>query len=220
MDKYQSFVQLVQYENSKKFNIDCDSLSNSSFLIFTPHGGGIEPGTSEICKKIQSKTFSYYLFEGIGIDCKRLHITSINFDDEKLLEMIRFHDYAVSIHGMNDNVKKKIGGDIYIGGLNTELIEIATKGLKECDFSVVNNISYPDSPLAGLNMNNITNKCRTKKGMQIEISEHLREKFFTGGLKYKSGRKEATDLFDIFCNIVIQSINIFNQRLKQPAKQQ
>jgi len=211
MDKYQSFVQLVQFESIKNYNIVFESLRNSSFLIFTPHGGGIEPGTSEICKKIQSKTFSYYLFEGIGNNCKRLHITSTNFDDENLLEMIRSHDYAVSIHGMNDKVRKNVGGDIYIGGLNTELIEIATKGLKNCNFSVVNNISFPDSPLAGKNIHNITNRCGTKKGMQIEISEQLRGKFFTGNFKIKSGRIEATALFDLFCNSVIKSIYIFNK---------
>jgi phage replication-related protein YjqB (UPF0714/DUF867 family) len=72
-DKYTNFNELKLSEKSENYRIVFNVLKNS-FLIFTPHGGGIEPGTSEICQKIHSNIYSYYLFEGIGQNCIRLHL--------------------------------------------------------------------------------------------------------------------------------------------------
>ena len=110
-----------------------------------------------------------------------------------------------------DRVKEKVGADIYIGGLNAELIILTTKKLKSQNFSVVNNTQIPNFPLAGKDVSNITNKCRTNKGMQIEISEGLRGNFFTGNYRIKAGREKVTDSFNIFCDTIIQSINNFEK---------
>jgi len=52
----------------KHYNIRFSIFSKKdvlSFLIFKPHGGGIEPETSEICNEL-GKYFPYYCFEGKG----------------------------------------------------------------------------------------------------------------------------------------------------------
>jgi phage replication-related protein YjqB (UPF0714/DUF867 family) len=50
--------------------------------VIAPHGGGIEPGTSELATAIAGDDFSLYLFEGLkSAGNGELHITSTNFDE-------------------------------------------------------------------------------------------------------------------------------------------
>ena len=65
MDKYHNFNQLL---SSEKKNIDFRrrvKQRNSGWLIIAPHGGGIEPGTSELAAAIARFNYSLYTFEGI-----------------------------------------------------------------------------------------------------------------------------------------------------------
>lgn len=167
-------------------------------MIFTPHGGGIEPGTSEICRTVAQLDYSIYLFEGNGNNCKRLHITSTNFDEPQLLELLSRHKYAVSIHGMTNEASKQLNADIFIGGNNEILIKSTTVLLRQESFSVSNNMENANSSLSGNRIDNVTNKCRSSKGMQIEISEKLRASFFIGNHYKKLGRKRTTNNFNSF----------------------
>jgi len=210
MDKYKNFEDLKNNERSESFEIEYKN-RKSRFLIFSPHAGGIEQGTSEICRQIAGNTYSFYLFAGNGINCRRLHITSTNFDEPKLPGLLLKHQYAVSIHGMTDEMKNIAGADIFLGGLNPVLIGITTKILREHHFETTNNTEKPDSMLSGKDPGNITNKCFSGEGMQIEISEDLRSKFFQGDFKKKNGRKNNTKEFTKFCDAIFQSITIFEK---------
>ena len=76
-DKYPNFATLAQHERA---GIDYCVLvrrAEPAFAIVAPHGGGIEPGTSEIADAIARQRWSFYTFEGLkragnGV----LHITS------------------------------------------------------------------------------------------------------------------------------------------------
>lgn len=210
MDKYKNFEDLKNNESSKSFETEYKN-RKSRFLIFSPHAGGIEQGTSEICRQIAGNAYSYYLFAGNGINCKRLHITSTNFDEPILIGLLLKHKYAVSIHGMRIELQKNISADIFLGGLNQNLIEIATKILREHHFETTNNTEKPDSMLSGKDMGNITNKCFSGEGMQVEISEDLRSKFFQGDFMEKIGRKHTTKDFTKFCDAILQSITTFEK---------
>ena len=64
-DKYPNFVTLEQHERS---GIDYGVVvrrAEPAFAIVAPHGGGIEPGTSEIADAIASQRWSFYTFEGL-----------------------------------------------------------------------------------------------------------------------------------------------------------
>lgn len=172
------------------------------FLIFTPHGGGIEPGTTEICKWFSRASFSYYSFTAIGDNCKELHITSHNFDEPELLKLLQGHLYAVSFHGMTDRKKRDYNADVFLGGLHVELRNRLKKKLIEKGFNVATADEFRRSRLAALSPNNVTNRCSNKRGIQIEISESLRRRFFTGDLKRKSGRTKTTFLFKEFCCLI------------------
>ena len=184
------------------------------FLIFAPHAGGIEPGTSEICKWFNKKPFSYYVFEGSGTNCRELHITSALFDEPKLIKLLGKKNYAVSIHGMTNTVAVINDADVFLGGLNSELIKLTQINLKNSGFTVNTNIELPNSLISGKEPQNVTNRCVSKLGMQIEISEKLRRLFFKGELKRRAGRTETTALFEIFCNAVQESILGYKQQVK------
>ncbi len=213
-DLYKNFNELKHAEAWGSFTITSKK-RGSDFLIFSPHAGGIEQGTSEICKQIAGKTYSYYLFNGTGSNCKRLHITSTNFDEPKLLKLLSKHTYAISIHGMTNAMERIIGADIYLGGMNRNLIEITTKILRENNFNSTNNIEKPESPLSGINPENVTNKCVSGQGMQIEISENVRAGFFVWNFKYKRNREmERTESFYNFCNAIRESILFIRETTK------
>ncbi len=186
-DRYLNFKSLETLEMCESFHIECVN-RRSSFLIFSPHGGGIEQGTSEICKHIANNAYSFYLFEGKGNNCGKLHITSANFDEPKLIEMLSRHKFAISIHGMTNKMQAISGVDVFLGGLNQDLIQNTTKILREYYFGTRNNLENPGSPLSGMAIENITNKCLSGKGMQIEISEYLRARFFLNDFRKAKNR--------------------------------
>jgi phage replication-related protein YjqB (UPF0714/DUF867 family) len=208
LDIYKNFEDLKKIELAESFDVAFKN-RNSPFLIFAPHAGGIEQGTSEICKQIAGNTYSYYLFSGNGGNCKRLHITSTHFDEPMLLALLSKHHFAISIHGMTNEMKNKAGADIFLGGLNQTLITISTIILRELHFEVINNIKMPESELSGIDQRNVTNRCISGEGMQVEISEDLRLAFFKGDFKKKNGRKDTTKIFKAFCDAMVQSIAIF-----------
>ena len=45
---------------------------HTRFAVMAPHGGGIEPGTSELACAIAGKQHSYYTFSGIKTSGNRL----------------------------------------------------------------------------------------------------------------------------------------------------
>jgi len=216
MKEFENFKDLEKAESLGNYSIfSCKR--NSNFLIFTPHGGGIEQGTSEICTTIANDTHSYYLFEGrLKSNCVRLHITSHKFDEPKLIKLLRNHNYGVSIHGMTNQAKFNIGADIYLGGLNKSLITITTQVLGDYNFETTNNIVNPTSALSGLDKQNITNKCAKGEGMQIEISENLRTTFFERDFRQIRNRKTGkTKAFYDFCEAINKAIFHFNEQNKQ-----
>ncbi|HMS68539.1 MAG TPA: poly-gamma-glutamate hydrolase family protein [Saprospiraceae bacterium] len=206
-DTYKKFTDLKSNQ-PKDFKIRMEN-RNSKFLIFTPHGGGIEQGTSEICERIAGEIYSYYLFEGKGNKCKKLHITSTNFDEPNLHSILPKHKYAISVHGMTNKIKKDVSADVYLGGLNKELIMATTKILNNQGFRTSNNITKPHRTLSGTHKNSVTNKCSSGVGMQIELSNHLRAKFFEGNHKLKKFRISKTEQFDMFCDAIKECIKEF-----------
>lgn len=175
-DKYKNFSDL-ESNRPKSFTIDHD-YKDSTFLVFTPHGGGIEPGTTEICKWFNNKDFSYYSFTGKGKKCKDLHITSTRFDEPTLTEYLAKHKFAVSFHGMTNTMKNKFNADIFLGGLDKKLRQKIKTNLNKHGFSVATSKDYPTSTLAAHDKNNVTNKCTRGQGVQIELSESIRKTFF------------------------------------------
>jgi phage replication-related protein YjqB (UPF0714/DUF867 family) len=209
-DTFRSFKELSN-ARPKHYKISISD-QGGRMLIFTPHGGGIEPGTSELCRWFHRRSYSNYLFEGIKSPCKELHITSTRFDEPQLLDLVRRHKYALSFHGMANSVKKDLdGADIFIGGLNYKLIKRIESQLKQSGFSVATVMVFPKSPLAALNKKNVSNQCVSREGVQIEISESLRKQFFNGSISPIARKNNPSVIFYRFCNAINNAVSAFLQ---------
>src|SRR5215204_7667794 len=99
-DKYPDFETLSRNERA---GIDFGILvrrAKPAFAIVSPHGGGIEPGTSEIADATASSELSYYAFEGLKSSGNSdLHITSTRFDEPLCLTLVGESEVVVTIHG-------------------------------------------------------------------------------------------------------------------------
>jgi phage replication-related protein YjqB (UPF0714/DUF867 family) len=86
-DLYGCFADLKAHkkENSD-YSISKGHGKSNHVCVIGPHGGGIEPGVSELVTEIARDDFSWYLFEGIQPSGNRdLHITSHHFDEPTAL---------------------------------------------------------------------------------------------------------------------------------------
>jgi phage replication-related protein YjqB (UPF0714/DUF867 family) len=81
-DRYKNFLELATKETqSIDFRVRLQQRTGKA-VVLAPHGGGIEPGTSEIAEAIAGADLSFYAFEGIKpADNRILHITSTRFDE-------------------------------------------------------------------------------------------------------------------------------------------
>jgi phage replication-related protein YjqB (UPF0714/DUF867 family) len=193
MDKYNNFNQLLSTE---KKDVDFRrrvKQRNSGWLIIAPHGGGIEPGTSELAVAIARFNHSLYSFEGIKkSDNKTLHITSTQFDDPQLLKLLESSKGTIAIHGCSGNEQI-----VNVGGLQDDIRDKIIAQLSENGIKAT--ISSNPS-LQGRDLNNICNRNSTGKGVQIELTEGLRSAMFVS--LTREGRKIRTKLFKTFVSTI------------------
>ncbi len=194
MDKYPNFAALAAAESEDSFLISVRP-KGSTVVIVAPHGGGIEPGTSEIACAIAGEDFSYYLFEGTKTNGNSvLHLTSSNFDEPRCLCLLRTAQTVVTIHG--EESKRKV---VYLGGRDSALIAALRCALKSHDFAAE---THSDPNLQGKLPSNICNIGRSRKGVQLELSKGLRRSFFAS-LDH-AGRRQATGQLGKFSEAVRQ----------------
>lgn len=192
MDKYRSFADLLKAEGPEAFLLTVTDRKTAACII-APHGGRIEPGTSELAIAIAGDRFSTYLFEGLKrTNNQDLHITSTNFDEPSGIQLVTSSQYCVALHGCagNDEV-------VYLGGRDANLKTILDKNLKECGFELA---KHHNPELQGESLANICNRGQLKKGVQFEITRRLRDR-----LTDTSGRIQAPSLED-FVNATRRSI--------------
>ena len=182
MDKYKNFIELKKNEEEGKDYIIRFRNADSAIAVMAPHGGGIEPGTMDLTDEIAGKDFIFYSFSGVK---KRgnsvLHIESTRFDEPAAIEIAGNADTVITIHGCRDKCDI-----IYIGGKNNGLGRAILGQLTNAGFNVRNS---QDSELKGKNDYNICNRCRSGKGVQLEISRGLRQKMFDCADSFSTGAR-------------------------------
>lgn len=169
-DEYSNFCELSRSEKEgADYRIEYRD-RGSRILVMAIHGGKIEPGTTEIAHLIAGADYSFYSFMGIkSRGNKNLHIASQLFDEPCGKALAGSAEIAVSIHGHNDFQSEFA----MLGGLHEEIIRALNADLIKAGYDV----RFPNSGLAGVSAGNICNQCRGGKGVQIEISRKLRERF-------------------------------------------
>lgn len=174
-DKYQNYEQLRRNEIiGVDYQIRC--IYTANIAIVAPHGGKIEPGTTDIAEAVADSQYSLYSFEGLkkNNNYKDLHITSTRFDEPLALELIREANRVITIHG----VRGKEEEIVYLGGLDDELKQRVSQSLLRLAAEREPNLQVKkhDNPnLQGINPCNICNRGKTGKGVQLEITRKLRD---------------------------------------------
>jgi phage replication-related protein YjqB (UPF0714/DUF867 family) len=197
MDKYPCFKELSQSEQDGSFVI-CTQEGSTGVAILAPHGGGIEPGTSELAKAVAGMEHTYYCFEGRKRSGNQdLHITSTNFDEPEGLRIAKQSERIVTIHGCAE--RQAI---VYLGGLDVELKNKVSDCLIEAGFQTSEHF---DPNLLGRYRNNICNQSKNGCGVQLEISKGLRNLMFEN-LSSRNGRERRMPPFDKFVLAVRQAI--------------
>lgn len=188
-DKYRSFEQLMSLERENvDFRILCRA-RGSDTVIVAPHGGAIEPGTSEIADAVAGEDLSFYAFEGLKSNHNGdLHITSSRFDEPRCIALLESSVRVVTIHGEASDSEI-----VYLGGCDTATGVRIENFLKARRFAVR---SHPNPELRGRDTSNICNRGQSGAGVQIEIARGLRRCFFAS--LDSAGRKKATQRFNEF----------------------
>ncbi|MFC7531809.1 poly-gamma-glutamate hydrolase family protein [Actinoplanes sp. GCM10030250] len=176
-------------------------------VIVALHGGGIEPGTSELCLAIAGyhpaggpyggttggTVYDYWMFEGImPKDNGKLHITSIHCDDPVALATVAGSRRTVSLHGCSPEEAGVEDDDepaaVLVGGRDSTLKAALIEAYLAGGIGALDAAGVPD--LNGDQPLNIVNRNLTGAGVQLEMTTPLRERMF--GTHTRAGRKSTT----------------------------
>lgn len=170
-DWYASFSELSAREIE---NLDYQiSVVNrgSMVAVIAPHGGHIEPGTSELARAIAGEDLSTYIFSGLrpGRHHREMHITSTNFDEKRCVDLLSHTHTALGIHGRSD------AGDpetVFLGGRDFALGSRIAAELERGGFK-----SKSDGHgLPGVEPRNVCNRGTASAGVQLEVPRTLRDR--------------------------------------------
>lgn len=168
-DWYQSFEQLKEREQEGTHYRISHQWRASHIAIVAPHGGSIEPVTSEVAAAIAGDELNLYCFEGLlprSEPHERLHITSSKFDEPACVHLVSRSEHVVTVHGMKELTER-----IVIGGLDDALKHAAYEELRASGYQSEIIASGRYSALSPMN---ICNRGRRGRGIQLELARDLR----------------------------------------------
>lgn len=198
MDRYACYSELREHEKEGFDYVIHLRKGESEIAVVAVHGGGIEPGTFDIADAVAGETHTFYSFRSIKpAGNARLHITSTHFDEPKCLGAVKEVDTVISIHGLrcNDEV-------VYIGGLDADLKKRIKDSLTYAGFKAEESLQ---PGLRAIDSQNICNRGRSGKGVQLEISAGLRICMFHNFTKRSVRLK--TRIFYIFVKALQNAIS-------------
>lgn len=195
-DKYKSFAELAREETAGTDFLVRFRGRPDTVVVIAPHGGGIEPGTSEIADAIAGDDFSFYTFEGIKQTGNGdLHITSTRFDEPEGIALVTASPTVLSIHG--EESAEEI---VFVGGRDAACRERLRVSLTARGFDVR---VHTNPDLQGSDPSNICNRGR-RGGTQLELSNGLRATFFQS--LRRQGRQVKTERFHQFVAAVREAL--------------
>ncbi len=192
MSPYRSFRELAQQEPDQgAYRIEYRR-RGSGIAIVAIHGGGIEPGTTEIADAVSGRDHSFYSFTGTKPRRnRRLHIPSRCFDESIGSSIAETARIVVTIHGCQGSE-----AGVYLGGRHHALKQAVSAALKARGVSAGEDPRFP-----GKTRQNICNRGRSGRGVQIELTQALRRSFFVE-LSSAGGRSRWMPAFYRFVSAV------------------
>jgi phage replication-related protein YjqB (UPF0714/DUF867 family) len=151
-------------------------------LLIAPHGGGIEPGSSEILRAVaEVGGWAWYEFAGFLRQGNKdaLHIASARFDEPTLKSMLPQARFVVAFHGASESGEPIV----YVGGKwkhgrQTVIQSINGASRKHGIRAVDATETAVAAHLSGLEDSNITNLGKRTEGVQLEFSRGTRNLLF------------------------------------------
>jgi phage replication-related protein YjqB (UPF0714/DUF867 family) len=206
-------------------------------VILAPHGGGIEPGTSELCLAVAGHhpanlpqvppagvTYDYWMFEGVREDDNRkLHVTSAGCDDEVAVSLCAGSLNALALHGFSpkppdfseDEQVVLVGGATPDSTRNT-LRKYLLEGLCDARFDARDSAGHGE--LDGNDPCNIVNRTMLGMGAQLELSTPLRDAMFTAHSRPRR-KHTTTQLFWTFVAVCRDAIERLEaEQVAQPPR--
>ncbi|HEY9893684.1 MAG TPA: poly-gamma-glutamate hydrolase family protein [Candidatus Sericytochromatia bacterium] len=168
-------------------------------IVMAIHGGGIEPGTSEIALAVAGYhpdtlvasvddlgLHDFWLFEGLLPSGNgKLHVTASHYDDPIATELVQNARRCISLHGCSDTQAK---GKIQIGGRDLKLRDIV---LEELTIAGIPAEITTNQMLGGCSPDNIANKTKILGCVQLEMGTSYRSSLF--GTNTQPKRKKTTN---------------------------
>ena len=171
-DKYKNFEQLAAVERAGRDYRIVEAGDSADVVVIAPHGGNIEPGTSQTAGEIAGADFGLYCFEGVasGRPHRDLHITSTLFDEPRGVARVKVSKLVVAVHGrVNEDDDDQC---VWLGGLDLRLREAIAVALIQSGFEVKQNgHTYPAT-----NPMNICNRGKRSMGVQLDLPRTLRDR--------------------------------------------
>ena len=151
-------------------------------LLIAPHGGGIEPGSSEIMRAVaEVGGWAWYEFAGFLRKGNKdaLHISSTDFDEPTLQSMLPRAGFLFAFHGASESGEPivYVGGKWTLGrrtaveSINGSFTKHGIRAVDATDDAAV-------AHLRGLDDSNITNLGKRGEGIQLEFSRGARNLLF------------------------------------------
>jgi phage replication-related protein YjqB (UPF0714/DUF867 family) len=170
-DRYRNFADLAAHEVEEIDYAVCCLARHSPVTVIAPHGGYIEPRTSEVARMIAAERCNLCCFEGLraGRPHGDLHITSRHFDEPRCMNLVAGSELVVAVHGCLDR------GDpdtTLVGGLDWTLRDAIGTALSHAGFDALTTAHrFP-----GTHPDNICNRGSRGAGCQLELPMSLRDR--------------------------------------------
>jgi phage replication-related protein YjqB (UPF0714/DUF867 family) len=198
-DKYFDYQELRASTTNTRDYVVFSRDGDSRYAIMAVHGGGIEPGTSDIADRVAGHRHAFYTFKGIKQAGNRdLHLTSNHFDEPIGLQLAAKAEIVLAVHGCRGSA-----ANVYVGGRHMALKVHLIDQLNAAGFEA-GTAGKPG--LGGMHRANICNRGSSGMGVQLEITRGLREKMFSH-LNRRSQRTR-TDVFDQFVMAVQKALSL------------
>jgi phage replication-related protein YjqB (UPF0714/DUF867 family) len=170
MDRYSSYALLSAHEREGRDYRIIETVRNSPVVVLAPHGGWIEPTTSQVAAAIAGADHSLYCFEGLSENRPHadLHITSDRFDEPRARRLVAGAAFAIAVHG---RLNREAPQATWLGGLDEDLITFAATELANAGFEWAADLTE----LSGKGPANICNASRSGRGLQLELPRDLRD---------------------------------------------
>jgi phage replication-related protein YjqB (UPF0714/DUF867 family) len=173
---------LEKYLPGRDFRVEFGDNNIDRCLLVAPHGGGIEPGTSEILKAVaELGGWAWYEFAGFLRQGNKdaLHIKSTYFDEPTFLSLLPRTPFITSFHGADEAGSAVV----YVGGAwkrgREAMITSINGSSKKHGIHATDAVEHAAaSTFRGIDKSNITNRGKLGEGVQLEFSREARNLVF------------------------------------------